>query len=262
MLQYFGDMGNSLIKAAALDFGAQWACWAVAAALRTEKFYDLAGSGTFFLLAWQSLKWGNTFHPRQRVATGMVMAWACRLGMYLFTRILKDGKDRRFNNVRDKPGVFLAYWTIQGVWVMSTLLPVLMLNSKKEDKPVSTRDYIGWALWALGFFFEAVGDYQKSAFRANPDNAGMFIKHGLWSLCRHPNYFGEILMWTGLYITSSKALSGFEHISVISPIFLSFLLTQVSGIPLLEKYASKKWGSNPQYQLYVKNTAKLVPYIW
>ncbi|KAK7493212.1 hypothetical protein BaRGS_00015549 [Batillaria attramentaria] len=255
-------MGNSLAKAAAVDVGIQWCCWVLAAALKTEKFYDLAGSGTFFALAYQSLRWGGTYHTRQKVQTGMVMTWAARLGLYLFSRVLQDGRDRRFNNVRDRPGVFFIYWTLQAVWVFSTLLPTLMLNSKKDDKPLTTRDYIGWGLWGLGFFFEVVADYQKSQFKANPENAGRFINQGLWSLSRHPNYFGEILMWSGLYVSASSVLSGWEHISVISPLFLSYLLINVSGIPMLEAYGRKKWGAEPAYQEYVRNTAKLIPFIW
>lgn len=255
-------MGNNIAKAAALDFGIQWCCWVFAASMQTEKFYDLAGSSTFIVLALQSLRWGGTYHTRQKVQTGMVLAWAARLGTYLFSRILHDGVDRRFNNVRHRPGVFLVYWTIQGLWVLSTLLPTLLLNMKKKDHPLSKQDYAGWVLWTIGFLFEVVADYQKSSFKANPDNAGKFICHGLWSISRHPNYFGEILMWSGLYISASTVLSGWEHISVISPILLTILLTKVSGIPPLEAYGKKKWGGDVNYQKYVQNTAKLVPFIW
>ncbi|XP_076461945.1 uncharacterized protein LOC143294365 [Babylonia areolata] len=258
----FLDMGNSLAKAAALDFGIQWGCWVLASALKTEKFYDLAGSSTFFALALQSLRWGGTYHTRQKIQTGLVMAWAARLGTYLFSRIQHDGVDRRFNNVRDRPGVFFVYWSLQGVWVLSTLLPTLLLNSKKEDSPLSARDYLGWGMWGVGFLFETVADYQKSRFKANPENTGKFISEGLWSISRHPNYFGEILMWSGLYVSASSVLSGWEHLSVVSPLFLSFLLINVSGIPMLETYGQKKWGGDPAYQDYVRKTAKLIPFIW
>lgn len=117
-------------------------------------------------------------------------------------------------------------------------------------------------MWVFGFLFEVIADHQKSRFKSNPDNAGKFINEGLWSLSRHPNYFGEILMWSGLYLSSTSVLKGWEHISVISPVLLSYLLTRVSGIPLLEKAGMKKWGDQPDYQEYIKNTAKLIPYIW
>ncbi|ESO82198.1 hypothetical protein LOTGIDRAFT_179919 [Lottia gigantea] len=255
-------MGNTLVKSAALDFGIQWACWAVAAVLKTEKFYDLAGSGTFALLAYQSLSSGGKFFLRQKINTGLVLTWAFRLGTYLVTRIMKDGEDKRFNNVRNRPSVFLVYWTIQGLWVFVTLLPTLIVNSKQKDRKLTTNDYMGWTIWAIGFLFEALGDYQKSVFRANPDNAGKFINTGLWSISRHPNYFGEILMWLGLYLSSTSVLKGFEHVGVISPMFVAYLLINVSGIPLLEKSSLKRWGHLPAYQQYLQNTAKLVPFIW
>lgn len=253
---------SNLVKAAAVDFGIQWACWAVAATLKTEKFYDLAGSSTFFLLALQSLRWNRTYFTRQKVQTGMVMAWAVRLGTFLFTRILKEGHDKRFNKVRDNPRVFWFYWTVQGVWVLLTLLPTLLVNSKKEDQPLTKKDYIGWVLWIAGFILETVADYQKSSFRNNPDNEGQFINIGLWKMVQYPNYLGEIMMWSGLYLTSTSVLKGWEHLAVVSPIFLTYLLTNLSGIPLQEKSAMKRYGSNPDFLKHIQNTKKLIPFIW
>lgn len=256
-------MGNTYGKIAVVDFGIQWACWAVAALLKTEKFFDLTGSATFLLLTYLSLKLGGTFYPRQKIQSSLIAAWAIRLGAFLFSRVLKDGKDGRFDKVRGNPKLFWIYWTIQGAWVFITLLPTLTLNNKKQDRPVSTRDYVGWGLWALGFFFEVLADYQKSAFKSNPDNAGKFIHHGLWSISRHPNYFGEILMWTGLFISASSVMSKpAEYATVISPLFVIFLLTKMSGIPILERQAAKRWGEDALYKAYVKNTAKLIPFIW
>ncbi|ELT87489.1 hypothetical protein CAPTEDRAFT_113160 [Capitella teleta] len=255
-------MGNILVKSAVLDVGIQWALFVVAAALKTEKFYDLAGSSTFLLLAIQSLRWGNGFFLRQRVQTGMVVTWATRLGFYLFSRILQDGGDKRFDKVRNVPSTFFVYWTIQAVWVFVTLLPTLILNSKKSDQELTKRDYAGWTLWAIGFVFEALADHQKSVFRANPENAGRFIQSGLWGISRHPNYFGEILMWLGMYLSASTTFRGWEHLGVISPIFVTYLLTKVSGIPLLERMAMQRWGDNPLHAEYVRNTAVLVPFIY
>merc|ERR1711976_73654 len=91
------------------------------------------------------------------------------------------------------------------MWIFVTLLPTLSLNSKRKDHELCVRDYAGWAIWAVGFFFEALADHQKSVFKANAENAGQFITSGLWSISRHPNYFGEILMWLGLYISFLKS---------------------------------------------------------
>ncbi|KAE8292869.1 hypothetical protein D5F01_LYC07962 [Larimichthys crocea] len=203
---------------------------------RTEKFYDLAGSGTFILLAHLSRILGGANHVRQKVQTGLVTAWGVRLGTFLFMRILKDGHDRRFNNVRDSPGTFFVYWTIQAMW-----------------------DYIGWTVWGLGFAAEAVADQQKWLFKSDPDNAGKFIQSGLWAYSRHPNYFGEILQWSGLWLSASSVMQGQQYLSVASPLFVWFLLRYVSGIPILEKQAMKKWGSDPAFQDYVRNTPLLWP---
>jgi len=250
-----------------LDFGIQWGAWAVAAALKTEKFYDLTGSLTYILLAGNAFKELQSPNTRQKVNTGMVMVWAARLGTFLFSRVLKDGKDSRFDVVKHRPGVFWIYWTIQGVWVFSTLLPTLIVNSKDSKKDdtvdsVTTQDRFGWAMWVTGFLIESIADYQKSQFKSDPMNNGKFINSGLWSISRHPNYFGEILMWSGIYLSSTSVLKGWEHVSIISPLLLTYLLTRVSGIPLLERAGLKRWGDDPEYQEYIKNTAKLVPYIW
>ncbi|XP_059148623.1 uncharacterized protein LOC131935898 isoform X2 [Physella acuta] len=209
-----------------------------------------------------SLYPNKTLHTRQKVNSTMILTWATRLGIFLFTRILKSGSDKRFDSVKTKPGVFWIYWTLQGVWVLSTLLPSLIVNSKKNNSRITTKDYAGWGLWGIGFLLEVIADYQKSRFHSNPANTGKFINSGLWSISQHPNYLGEILMWTGLYISASSTLKGWEHVSIISPVLLTFLLTKVSGIPPLEKSGLRKWGSDPNYISYIQTTAKLIPFIW
>jgi len=250
---------NYYLKILAVDMGIQWVAWGVSAALQTERFYDLTGSATFIALSYLSQQWSKGF-SRQIIQSNMVMAWAFRLGSYLFIRILKDGKDKRFDNVRDNPGRFFSFWTIQGVWVFVTLLPTLMLNNQTNDKPIGKQDYLGWAMWATGMFFEVLADYQKTAFRNDPANQGKFITSGLWSLSRHPNYFGEILLWFGLYVSASSVFKGWQYLAVLSPVFVHLLITKLSGIPLLEKAGVKKWGHLPEYQNYLKNTPILVPF--
>ncbi|KPP78282.1 hypothetical protein Z043_102228 [Scleropages formosus] len=250
-------MGSVLTRCALTDVAVQWLGWAAAAALRTEKFYDLAG--TFLLLAHLSCQWGGTGYVRQNVQTGLVAAWALRLGAFLFGRILKEGQDRRFSNVRDNPRIFFVYWTMQALWVFVTLLPTLILNSERRDKPLGTRDYVGWGIWGVGFATEAIADQQKWNFKQDTNNIGKFIQSGLWAYSRHPNYLGEILQWTGLFISASSVMKGPQYLSVVSPLFVWFLLRHVSGIPILEKQALQKWGSDPAFQNYIKNTPLLWP---
>ncbi|XP_053564325.1 uncharacterized protein LOC128654441 [Bombina bombina] len=243
------------------SLGLQWVLWAAAAFFQTEKFYDLAGSGTFILLSHLTLHWGGARYLRPKIQTGLITVWGLRLGTFLFMRILRDGQDRRFNGVRENPGTFFIYWTMQGIWIFVTLLPSLILNLEKHDKPLGLRDYFGWSLWIVGFLTQAIADHQKLIFKSDPDNAGKFIHSGLWAYSRHPNYLGEILQWSGLFISASSILSGFQYVSIISPLFVWFLLNYVSGIPILEKQAMKRWGSNVAFQNYIKETPVLWPFI-
>lgn len=249
-----------LLKCLVADFVIQWTLFVVAAILKTEKFFDLAGSGTILLLAYHSRQWSATEYVRQNLLTGMVMTWAFRLGLYLFTRIVKEGYDRRFNGVRENPSKFLLFWTLQGIWVYVSILPVLILNSETKDQPLSLRDCVGWTLWVGGFLLETVADWQKARFRNEPNNAGKFICTGLWKFSRHPNYLGEVLMSCGLYVSASSVMRSYEYLSVISPIFVTVLLVKIST-PALERIADKRWAADPAYKKYTQNTPILIPYL-
>lgn len=246
----------------AVDFGIQWVAGTIAVLLQTEKFFDLTGSLTNILLTLLSLKSNQSYHTRQKVNSAMVLTWAARLGFFLFSRILQDGKDSRFDKVRKNPKIFFIYWTLQGLWVLLTILPVLIVNYKKDNEPVNNQDQLGWGLWVVGFLIEVIADHQKTQFRKDPANAGKFITSGLWSISRHPNYFGEILLWIGIYISSRSTFKGLEHIGIVSPLFSIYALTRLSGIPPLEAAGRKRWGTDPAYLAYIQNTASLIPFVW
>lgn len=264
-------LGSLLLDTFVFDFGIQWACFVVAASLQTEKFYDLTGSLTFVGLGLFALIDQASYFTRQCVATGMMIGWAMRLGSFLFYRVLKDGKDRRFDKARTNPKQFFIFWTIQAMWVWITSVPVYILNDKTHRDPaLGWRDYLGWIMWAFGFLLECAADWQKFKFRSDPNNRTMFIQHGVWSLSRHPNYFGEICCWCGLFLTSSSVFSSAaEWVSVLSPLFVVFLLTRVSGVPLLEKAADKRYGPESDssdeiktaYAQYVAATNVLIPWL-
>jgi steroid 5-alpha reductase family enzyme len=249
-----------LLSSFAISMGIQWVGWAISSYFHTEKFFDLTGSATFLLLSHLSHS-RSIQTNRQTVQYWMVTAWACRLGTLLFVRVMKSGGDRRFDTMRDQPSRLLVAWTLQGIWVFVTLLPTLMMNESKSNTQLTRRDYIGWGIWAFGFIMEVVADYQKSAFKNIPQNKDKFIDSGLWSISRHPNYFGEICLWFGLYITASSVFKGWQFMAVLSPTLVCLLITKVSGIPLLEKAGLKKWGHLPEYQKYLQDTASLVPFI-
>lgn len=252
-----------LSKCVLINAAIQFTGFVFAAALKTEKFYDLFGSGTFTLLAIKSLLWSRTMHPRQRIHTLISCIQTGRLGLFLLTRILHHGPDRRFNKARNNPTTFFIFWFLQFLWIAITTSPVVTVNASTKNPPIGRRDYIGWTIAVAGTLIESIADYQKFTFKADPANADKFISTGLWSLCRHPNYLGEILHWSGMFIASTSVVSGrYYWYSLLSPVFTFFLLTRVSGIPLLERRGDKKWGQDPAYQEYLANTKKLIPYIW
>jgi len=255
-------VSSNLGKLFMMDIGINWGAFVVANHFQTDKFYDLTGSLTFLGTAFLSYKWSHQT-PTQTVQTGMVMAWASRLGLFLFTRVMKDGKDSRFDEIKQSPSRFFVAWTLQGLWVFITLLPTLMLNESSPRAlrpPIGWQSYLGWSMWTLGFLFEVVADWQKSTFKADPANKGQFINTGLWSLSQHPNYFGEILLWSGLFVAASSVFRGSQYLAVLSPVFIHLLITRVSGIPMLKEAGMKRWGDVPEYKEYLKNTPELVPF--
>ena len=122
--------------------------------------------------------------------------------------------------------------------------------------------YLGALVWLFGFLFEVISDYQKMKFKNIPDNKNKFIDTGLWSLSRHPNYFGEIILWIGVFIITLPSISGIDYITIISPIFVYFLLNKISGINLLEIKAQKRWGELESYKEYRSKTPQLIPKFW
>ena len=195
---------------------------------------------------------------RAILVAAMVMVWALRLSTFLFLRISKAGKDSRFDQIKQRPVRFLMAWTLQGLWVLLTAAAALAVITGGEREPLGAVGIAGIAVWAAGMLIEIVADRQKSAFRADPNNEGRFINVGLWAWSRHPNYFGEIVLWTGMAIVAIPVLQGWQWATLISPVFVAFLLIKVSGIPLLEAKADKVWGGDEDYEAYKRSTPVLI----
>jgi steroid 5-alpha reductase family enzyme len=237
----------------------QWVAFIPAYRLRTERFYDLTGSLTYVALCALALSLGPEVGARQTLLATLVVAWAARLGLFLFTRILADGADRRFDEIRGSAVRFFVAWTLQGVWVCFTAGAALAAITGGRDVPLGVYDVIGVSVWIVGFVIEAVADQQKRRFKSRPENAGRFISSGLWARSRHPNYFGEIVLWIGVALVALPALEGWQLATLLSPVFVSLLLTRVSGVPLLEERADARWGDDPEYRAYKARTPVLVP---
>ena len=234
------------------------AFFAVAAARRTDVVTDLSYSLTFALLALVLLPTGAG-RPVQLVASLLVLVWAGRLGAYLFRRILRMKVDHRFDGMRDEPLRFARFWFLQAVTVAVVMLPVSYLLDRDDPPGFGSFAIAGACIWLAGLLIEAVADAQKSAFRAKEENRGRFIAHGLWRYSRHPNYFGEILVWWGLFVYALPVLHGAALAVVAGPVFITLLLLFVSGIPPLERSADEKYGRDPAYREYKRRTSILVP---
>ncbi|PPR03077.1 hypothetical protein CVT24_012390 [Panaeolus cyanescens] len=251
-----------------------------------DRFYDLCGSIGWLSTAalslyYPSLKakfWDGlpvslpaitSFAPRQILLTAALGIWSARLGVYLASRAIKAGGDSRFDVIKTQPGRFTYFWMAQATWVSLVGLPVYLVNAlpKSVHPPLGTRDYFALGLFASSFLLEAVADYQKASWRRAKDRKQhdeAFISSGLWSISRHPNYVGEVGIWTGIWALSTTSLqtaaypTGAVALAALSPLFAWFLLRKVSGVPPLERQGNQRFANNVKYQQY-KNT---VPIFW
>jgi len=245
--------------AVALAFLIQWLVFIPSFLLQTEKFFDLTGSLTYISIIVIAVLFSKNLDARSLLLAALVVVWAVRLGLFLFTRIQKAGKDDRFDELKPSFIRFLNVWTIQALWVTFTAAAALVAITNSIRKELDLFAILGFLLWLFGFAIEVVADSQKRRFSADPANKGRFIQTGLWSRSRHPNYFGEIVLWLGVALIALPVLQGWQWVAMISPIFVTLLLTRVSGVPLLEAKSDKKWGAQPDYEDYKKKTPVLIP---
>ncbi|MFJ2544283.1 DUF1295 domain-containing protein [Microbacterium sp. NPDC087589] len=247
--------------AVAAAFAIQILAFIPAMILRTERFFDLTGSLTFLAISVALVLLTPMPDARSWILAAMVILWAARLGSFLALRVHKAGSDGRFDEIKGSPVRFLQVWVIQGAWVSITAAAawIAISTDAAARAPIGWLTVVGIVVWLLGMTIEIVADAQKSAFRADPSNKDEFIRTGLWSRSRHPNYFGEIVIWVGVFLTAAPVLAGWQWVAILSPLFVILLLTRVSGIPLLEARAEKKWGDRADYVEYRENTPALIP---
>lgn len=246
---------------ASVGFLLHWIVFIPSFIYQTEHYFDLTGSISYI----STIVVAYLFHPsmdtRSLVVCVLIAIWATRLGSFLFMRVKRDGKDRRFDEIKTKFFRYLFTWTLGGAWVFITMAAGLAVITSANQVSLDIFFYGGVGIWVLGFGIEVIADRQKTVFRRNPENKEKFITEGLWSVSRHPNYFGEIVLWFGVAIIALPTLIGWQYVTLISPIFVTFLLIKVSGVKLLEKSGIERWGDDPAYQEYVASTPSLVPFI-
>ena len=240
-------------------FAIQWLAFIPARLFQTERFYDLTGSITYLAVTLAAISAATAPSGAQWLIAIMIFIWAGRLGSFLFRRIHAAGGDQRFDHIKVSSSRFFVAWTLQGAWVVMTSCAALTAILSAEQTAVGVIYVMGAVMWVAGFVIEVIADQQKSRFRADPANAGRFINVGLWARSRHPNYFGEILLWAGIAVMAVPYLSGTQWVVMLSPLFVYALLTRISGIPTLARRGQQLWGDDPTYQAYVANTPRLLP---
>ena len=245
--------------AVAAAFVIQWVVFVPSFAAQTERFFDLTGSLTYISITLAIVVLTPGADARALLLAALVLAWAARLGTFLVRRVHRAGKDDRFDELKPSLVRFLSVWTLQGLWVTLTAAAAWVSITSATRVGLDVFALIGFVVWAVGFGIEIVADLQKSRFNADPANKGRFISTGLWARSRHPNYFGEIVLWAGVAIVAIPTLDGWQLVALISPLFVTLLLTKVSGVPLLERKADAKWGGQPDYEAYKASTPVLIP---
>ena len=240
-----------------LIFCVQWISFFPAYIFQTEKFYDLTGSITYLSIVFSAVYITGSQNIADYIIVGCVAIWALRLGSFLFMRIHNAGEDRRFRLIKPNFTRFLMTWTLQGMWVSMCLLCVMTALSSNNGIILNNIFFGGLFVFILGFSIEIIADHQKTIFRKDEKNKDKFISTGLWAYSRHPNYFGEIMLWFGISVMSFSSLSGLQYLTLISPIFVYILLVYISGVRILEEQGLKKWGSLESYNEYIKNTPSL-----
>ncbi len=230
-----------------------------ATAIKDNSIVDIGWGMGFVVVGGVGLALQGALSSYHLVLFGMIAIWAVRLSSYIFTRHSNTGEDYRYAQWRKEwgkyvvPRAFLQIFMLQGVFMYIIALPIIVAMASAVT--LSSVSYLGIAIWLIGFLFEAIGDYQKSKFKANPANNGKIMQSGLWRYTRHPNYFGEALLWWGIFVFVVPA--GYWYISIISPIVLTFLLTKVSGVAMLEK----KYTGNKEFEAYAQKTNSFIPWM-
>ena len=250
---------NPFISTLILSLVINLAVFVIAYVKQTDKLTDATYGTTFILITWilyLSLPSPTLLHT---IITLLVTLWGLRLITYLFVRIHKMGRDKRFDEMRQQPLKFLQFWLLQGLAVWVILLPTIHILTGVTNPTLNSISILGIIIFATGLTVEAIADWQKFQFKLDPQKKNKWTNTGLWHYARHPNYFGEMLCWWGIFIIATPFLSGLSWLTISSPIFITILLRYVSGIPLLEKRYAQKFANNPEYRQYLSSTNLLLP---
>jgi steroid 5-alpha reductase family enzyme len=233
-----------------------WFC--LGQALRRNDVADIAWGIGFIVTSVSAMVFTENVTPRGLLITCIVVLWGVRLSSHVFLRNLGKQEDPRYRKWRKDWGkhavirAFFQVFLLQGVLIIIISLPVTIVITA-ERSPLSLLDILGVCIWFVGFAFETVGDYQLMRYKRNPANQGKIMTQGLWRYTRHPNYFGEVALWWGVYLIAVSVPLGWA--TILGPITITCLILKVSGIPLLEE----RYKDNPEFQMYKRRTSAFFP---
>ena len=252
-------MLDTMLFCAAVVGGVATLLWILSVAIKDASIVDIFWGPAFAVIAWSA--WWARALPMTVAATtslALVTTWGLRLGLYLAWRNIGKGEDFRYQKMRKSVGSSFAirslvtvFW-FQAAIALAVSVPVVAALVAAEDVAVPWIA-VGAAIWAIGLFFEAVGDAQLARFKADPDNKGKVMDKGLWRYTRHPNYFGDSAMWWGLYLIIAPVAPW----AAVGPVIMTFFLLNVSGVAMLEKTIGKR---RPGYAEYVRKTSAFIPW--
>ncbi|OGD18789.1 MAG: steroid 5-alpha reductase [Candidatus Aminicenantes bacterium RBG_16_63_16] len=251
-------MVEILAGAAIAVFIYMTAVFGAAHLFRDNSIVDIAWGPGLILVGWLSLLLGGASGPRQIMVTAFVTVWGLRLAVHISRRNRGRGEDFRYAKWRRDWGrwfvlrSYLQIFMLQGIFLLIISWSVLLVNAS-APRALGALDFAGAAVWAAGFFFEAVGDAQLARFKTKPENKGRIMTAGLWRFTRHPNYFGEAVMWWGIFLVALSAPLGWT--GIVSPLVITFLLLRVSGVTMLEK----KYAGNREFAEYARGTSAFFP---
>lgn len=252
-------LNNPFILTLIISLAIQIFFFSFAAWFKTDKVTDLSYGLSFVILALFLLFKNQTFFLYQNLVTLIIALWGIRLASYLVIRILKTKRDKRFDGIRENFWKFAQFWFFQAIAVWIISLPSSYLLSLNINRSLTGLMFLGTLTWLIGITIETIADAQKFAFKSKPENRDLWIQTGVWKFSRHPNYFGEMLCWWGIFIISIPMQQGLTWLSMIGPIFITSLLLFGTGIPTIENKYNKKYKDNEDYQSYKKSTNLLIP---
>lgn len=252
-----------LLPALLISLILNWFVGYLAFRQQTDHYTDLTYSTSFLLLIGYSF-WHAEAYTWVHTTVAVFMAiWAIRLGGYLASRVRQLGRDTRFDEIRPYFRSIMGFFTMQGLGVFMISLPLLMVSWRAvAEISIPLISWLGIGLAAIGLWVEALADYQKSHFKKQAGNKQEFMQEGLYRWVRFPNYTGEILFWSGVFIITIPFLNGWKWLAILSPIMITSLLLFFSGVPYMEELHEKKYGDRADFQAYRSSTPRLFPGIY